>query len=257
MNRNKIFKYVFYNQLRSKLVIGYGLLFVVICFGLFYLNQDNSKALLSILNICLLIVPLVSIILSTINYYNSREFIELLVSQPINRNTIFRGIYLGQSLALGLTFLIGISIPIIIWQSIEQAIFLLLSGFLLTFIFSSIGLLIGVVVQDKAKGIGLAVLHWFYFSVVFDGFILGILYLFQDYPIDKAIIALTWLNPIDTARVINLLQFDISALMGFTGALLKNYLGSSFGLIISNIIMTLWAIIPFLIGEYLFKKKNF
>ena len=106
---------------------------------------------------------------------------------------------------------------------------LLLAGIVLTLAFISIAFFASVAMRDKAKGIGLSLLLWFYFSVIYDAIVLAILFSFSDYPLDRAVIALASLNPIDMARLMVLMKLDISALMGFTGAVYKQFFGSSFG----------------------------
>ena len=76
----KIVKYVMVDILRSRVVLSYTIILLVITLTIFNLEDSASKGLLSLLNIVLFIVPLVSIIFSTIYIYNSAEFIELLVS---------------------------------------------------------------------------------------------------------------------------------------------------------------------------------
>ena len=45
----------------------------------FNMEENSSKAMLSLLNIVLIVVPLISMIFTTIHYYNSYEFIELML----------------------------------------------------------------------------------------------------------------------------------------------------------------------------------
>src|SRR5699024_7539034 len=104
--------------------------------------------------------------------------------------------------------------------------------------------------------IGIAILLWFYFAIIFDGIILFILFQFMDYPLEKAIIGLSILNPIDLARILILIKMDISAMMGATSAVFKSFFGSSLGMLGSIIIMFLWAITPLWISLRLFNKKN-
>src|SRR5699024_822793 len=120
----------------------------------------------------------------------------------------------------------------------------LLMGILMSVIFVSIALLGSVYTKDKAKGIGIAILLWFYFSIIFDGIVLFVLFQFMDYPIEKALVGLSILNPIDLARIIILIKMDISAMMGATSAVFKSFFGSSLGMIGSISVMILWAFIP-------------
>src|SRR4249919_2268333 len=114
---NKIFKYVMADILRNKIVIGYTMFLLLISFSVFNLDDNATKGLLSLLNLVLIIVPLVSIIFSTIYIYNSAEFIELLVSQPLKRKKIWVSLFAGLSGSLSLAIAIGLGLPILIYSS--------------------------------------------------------------------------------------------------------------------------------------------
>lgn len=257
MTTLKILKYVMYDVLRSKMIIAYTLLLFLITFGIIYTGKDISKAVISLLNIVLLIVPLVSIIFGTIHFYNSKEFMEMLLAMPVKRKNIFWAEYTGLSLALSAGFAFGAGLPLIICGGASGTIYLILSGILLTFIFSSLAFLASVLNKDKAKGIGMALVIWFYMSVIFDAIVLVLYYIFSSYPLEKATIIVSALNPVDLARILILLKLDVSALMGYTGATLQHFFGSAFGMLFSVGFLLLWAVMPTLLSLRVFKRKNF
>ena len=252
----KVLKYVLYDIMRSRMVLAYTILLFLLCSGLFYLGSDYSSTLVSLLHVILLVVPLICIIFGTIHFYNSREFIEMLLAQPVDRNSIYFGEYLGLSGSLAMALLIGLGIPILLWQATEAAFYLLLVGLMLTFIFTALAFLTSVRSVDKAKGIGSALLLWFYFAVLFDGIVLLILHYFSDYPLEEAVLALTALNPIDIGRVLILLKLDTSALMGYTGALYQKFFGTGFGQAFSLSVLAVWISIPLFRARRIFSKKD-
>ena len=89
----KIFKYVVTDILRNKIVLIYTVFLLAASLSVFGLEDNSSKGLLSLLNIILIVVPLVNIIFSSIYIYNSAEFIELLVSQPLKRKSIWLSLF--------------------------------------------------------------------------------------------------------------------------------------------------------------------
>lgn len=252
----KIIKYVILDILRNKIVIAYTLFLFLLSFGLFNIEDNTSKGVLSLLTLILILVPLISIIFSTIYVYNSSEFIELLAAQPLQRRSLWISIFTGLSTSLSLAFFIGCGIPILIYAATPVGFTILMMGVLLSIIFVSIALLASIYTRDKAKGIGISILLWFYFSILFDGIILFVLFQFMDYPLEKAIVGLSVLNPIDLARILILIKMDISAMMGATSAVFKSFFGSAFGMIASISVMALWAIIPLWLSLRLFNKKN-
>jgi Cu-processing system permease protein len=178
------------------------------------------------------------------------------LAQPINRNIIFLSEYLAVSMSLCFAFIAGIGIPAVIFGAGREIGTLLFVGTLLTLVFTSFAFLSAVLTRDKAKAIGVALLFWFYFSLIYDGIVLWVIYAFNDYPLEKATLALTALNPVDLARIILLLQLDISALMGYTGAFYREFFGTNTGFMFSSVILMLWVILPIVIASFVFSKKD-
>ncbi|WP_288095952.1 ABC transporter permease subunit [Hydrotalea sp.] len=252
----KIIKYVIADILRNKIVIAYTIFLLAIGMSVFNLEDNTTKGLLSLLNIVLIVVPLVCIIFSTIYIYNSAEFVELLVSQPLQRKHIWLSLFSGIALALTLAFFIGIGIPVLLYSFTATGLILVGVGLLLTTIFVAIALLAAVHTRDKAKGIGIAVLLWLYFSLLFDGLILFILFQFSDYPLENLMLVLSALNPVDMGRILILLKMDVSALMGYTGAIFQNFFGTTTGIISTLLVMLLWIVLPIGFSLRKFKRKD-
>lgn len=252
----KLSKYVFYDIIRNKVILAYTVFLFVVSFTLFNMEENSSKALLSLLNIILIVVPLISMIFTTIHYYNSYEFIELMLSQPMSRRKILLSEYAGVSLSLTGGLLIGVGIPVLVYSPDSTGFSLLFTGLSLSFVFTSLAFLTSVKARDKARGIGYALLLWFYFALIYDGLLLLILFSFSDYPLEKITLILSALNPVDLGRISIMLKMDVSALMGYTGALYKDFFGSGAGTLFTTGIMFLWIVIPILWALRIFRKKD-
>ena len=252
----KISKYVLYDIGRNKVILGYTAFLFVVSMSLFQMEENSSKAMLSLLNIVLIVVPLISLVFSTIHWYNSYEFIELMVTQPISRKKVLMSEYMGISSSLIAAFIIGIGVPITIYAPDSTSMALLLIGCLLTLAFTSIAFLASVKSKDKARGIGVALLLWFYFALIFDGLILLILFAFSDYPQEKITLLLASLNPVDLGRIFIMLHMDVSALMGYTGAVYKDFFSSNTGMFYTVGIMLIWISLPLLLSIQSFNKKD-
>jgi len=151
---------------------------------------------------------------------------------------------------------VGAGIPVLLYYANPTGISLLFTGSALTIVFASIALLTSVRARDKARGIGVTLLTWFYFSLIYDGLVLLILFSFSDYPMEKMTLVLSALNPIDLGRIFIMLKMDISALMGYTGALYKDFFGSGTGLAFTAGILILWALVPLWLALRIFRKKD-
>ncbi len=181
----KIIKYVIIDILRNKIMLTYTAFLLVISLTIFNLEDNSSKGLLSLLNIILIIVPLVSMLFSAIYVYNSAEFVELLVSQPLKRRSIWLSLFTGLSCSMAVAFFIGAGIPILLYEATATGFMMLATGLLLSVIFVSIAMFATVKTRDKARGIGVTILLWLYFALIFDGLLLFILFQFADYPLEK------------------------------------------------------------------------
>jgi len=200
--------------------------------------------------------PLVSILFATIYLYNSSEFIELLLSQPVKRQKIWLSLFIGLSSSMVFSFLVGAGIPLLINSPDSIGLMMIIVGCLVSVIFVALAFLSSILTRDKAKGIGIAIMIWLYFALLFDGMVLFLLFQFADYPIETAMVGITALSPIDLARIQILLHLDVSAMMGYTGAIFKDFFGTSTGLIVSFLLLSLWAIIPFFISLKKFNRKD-
>ncbi|MBL7863029.1 MAG: ABC transporter permease subunit [Cyclobacteriaceae bacterium] len=253
---NRIIKYVFYDILRTRFILFYTVFLLICTFAFFQLDNDFGKVVLSLMNVVLMAVPLVSVVFTTIHFFNSYEFIELMLAQPINRRSIFLSEYLAVASSLCLAYVVGIGFPFLLYGAWQPIYTLLITGVFLTLVFVSLAFFSSVLTRDKAKAIGIALLFWFYFSLIYDGILLWVVYTFSDYPLEKLTLALIAFNPVDLARIIMLLQLDISALMGYTGAFYKNFFGSNLGLIFSISLLMLWVLWPLLFAMRIFSRKD-
>ncbi len=252
----KVSKYVIVDIMRSKVTLAYTVFLFIISLSIFNIEDNSAKGLLSMLNIILIIVPLVSLIFSTIYMYNAVEFIELLLSQPIQRKKLLFSIYVGITLSMVIAFVIGAGIPMLALEGSDTAYVMTFAGMALSAVFVSLAVLGSVITRDKTKGIGFAIMMWLFFSLLYDGLILLMLFQFSDYPLDKIVVAFCSLNPVDLARILILLKLDISAMMGYTGAIFNELFGSSFGIIYASGIMVIWILLPLFFALNKFKQKD-
>jgi Cu-processing system permease protein len=245
----KILKYSFYDLSRSRWSYVYFFFYLLLGVVLLFLNNDLSNAVITLMNVIIVLVPLIGTIFGVMYFYNSREFTELLLAQPVKRSSIFLGQYLGVAISLSASLILGLGLPFVIYGLFQSGAIwdfasLLISGVFLTFIFTAIAFNIALSNENKIKGFGLAILVWLFLAVVYDGLFLLSLVYFQDYPLDKFSLVASMLNPIDLSRILILLKLDISALLGYTGAVFKDFFGTNLGSFTSFGMLILWVIFP-------------
>jgi Cu-processing system permease protein len=258
----KILKYSFFDLMRSRWSYVYFAFYLALGFVLLFLNNDINKAVITLMNVIIVLTPLIGTIFGVMYYYNSKEFTELLLAQPIKRSNIFLGQYLGVAISLSLSLLLGLGIPFVSYglfmsPAIFDFILLLVTGTFLNFIFVALAFNIALSNENKIKGFGYAILMWLFLAVIYDGIFLISLVMFNEYPLDNFSLIVTMFNPIDLSRILILLKLDISALLGYTGAVFQQFFGTSLGMIMSSFILMLWIILPVSRIIYKSKKKDF
>lgn len=256
----KIVKYAFSDLARNRWMLLYGLFFLLLAEGLFRFGGNGTKVLLSLINVVLILIPLVSLFFGAMYLYHARDFVELLLAQPIERGSLFLGMYLGLAIPLAGGFVVGLGVPFLLRSGAGEASavgLMLCVGVALTLIFLALAFLIATHYNDRVQGLGVALLVWLGTAVLYDGLVLVLLSAFANYPLERPVLALMLLNPVDLARVVLLLNFDISALMGYTGAVVQHFFGRGVGLVLGAAALVAWWSAPFYLGGRLFHKKDF
>jgi Cu-processing system permease protein len=258
----QVFKYGALDLLRSRFLFGYGLFFFGASTGLLFFAERAAQSVVSLLEIELLAVPLVGFVFAIVHYWNSREFLEMLLAQPVNRSSVFLGHYLGLMLPLGAVFAAGTGLPFVVWgKPLEgtggTVAILVAAGVLLNAITTAISYWLVTRFEDRVKALGLAVTAWLVFAFLFDGLLFFVGVRFHEYPLEKPMLLLSMLNPVDLARVAVMLRLDVAALMGYTGALYQEFFGSAAGVGLAIAILAVWFAVPLAAGLFSFRRKDF
>jgi len=257
----KILKYELNDALRSKWALAYTVFFLVVTDALFRFGGGGGQVVLSLLNVVLILVPLVSLVFGTVYLYNAREFTELMLAQPVRRSALFAGLYGGLALPLTAGFVLGVGLPFV-WHGAAAAYLptlgrLLLVGVLLTASALALAFWIAVLFEDRVKGLAAALVLWLFLAVVYDGLLLLVAYTFSAYPLETPMIVLGLLNPVSLARVLLLLTLDVAALLGYTGAAFERFFGTALGTGLSLGALLMWCAVPLALARRRFLRKDF
>jgi Cu-processing system permease protein len=192
--------------------------------------------------------------------HNAREFIELLLAQPVGRGSLYAGLFSGVATPLVAAFLLGVGTPLLLQggspEYFAQCALLLGAGTLLTITFTALAVAVAVRFDDRARALGIALLVWLVSALLYDGLLLFVATTFGDYPLETPLLAMVFLNPVDLARVALLMSFDVSALMGYTGAVYEKFFGAG-GMALAFAALLLSSVVPFVLGRRWFLRKDF
>jgi Cu-processing system permease protein len=251
----RILRYELHNVLRSRTVLVYAALLFLLTDALFRFGGSGARVVLSLLNVVLILVPLVSALFGTMHVRRA-EFTGC--CWPSRRPAIlFTGHISARRWPVHFA---GVGLRLSARQAGGPP-----SGAAPDA--ARGGGSADVVLRrspccwphfdDRAKGLGGAILVWLACAIIYDGLILLIVSSFSDYPLERAVLALTLMNPVDLGRVLLLLQFDTAALMGYTGAVFERFFGSTGGRVAVLAALVVQAVVPLALALRVFRRKDF
>lgn len=234
---------------RSRWLLAYVVLLLAGAEGIVRLSGGTPGALAGVTSLVLLALPLVSLIFGLMYLQASRDFIDMLLAQPVGRLGLYGGLYAGLAVALAGSFLVGCGLPLLLHRPAEPGatqatLVLLAAGVLLTLCFLSLAFVTATLVRDRVKALGAALVAWLLAAVVFDALLLFAVTRLQDYPLERPLMVAVLLNPIDLARVLVLLRLDAAALLGYTGAVFQEVFGTALGTLLALLALLAWAGLP-------------
>jgi Cu-processing system permease protein len=245
---------------RSRWLVAYVLVLLGLTDLLFRFGGSGERVVLSLTNVILALVPLVGLVLGAMHVYQSREFIELMLAQPVGRRTLFGALYAGLALPLAGAYALGVGLPLL-WHG--QLIggsaggpTLILAGVALTFVFTALAFVIALLFEERAAGLGAAIVTWLLTVVVYDGLLLFAVVTLDKWPVEVPSMVATLLNPVDLGRVLLLLRFDMGALAGYTGAIFARFIDGPTAMIIAVAALGLWILVPLGLGLRRFERRD-
>lgn len=246
---------------RGRWIIVYALLLLGLAQTLVMLEADAVRATAGLVNAALLVTPLVGLLFGALYMYGARDFNRLLLAQPVSRRELFGGLYAGVALPLVGAELLGLGLPLGIAALRQGAGFgsvgrLLVVVVALTLVSVALAFLVAVTVRDRAAGMGVAILVWLGLTVLYDGLFASAAVALPDTLLEKPALALTLLNPVDTARILLLMEFDAAALLGYTGAVFRGFFGGSTGILVASGVLTAWIALPLVAARRAFDRAD-
>ena len=252
MKMGQIFRYCFWDLLRSRFILAYFGFFLAGSMGIFRFSPSASAAFGALLSAVILLAPLCCQIYGTLYFYQSRGFHELMFAQPIGRIPLCLGQFLALSAALGLAFLMAVGIPIAAYGfsaggDVRLLMVFVGGGLLLHFIFLALAFLVAVSVEDRLRGFSTSLVIWLTLVFGYDALVMALVMKFSDYPLETPVLAAMLLNPVDLERVLVLMHLDSAALLGYTGASFQKFFGTVLGTWVSLGALLMWIIAPLLL----------
>ncbi|MDA0874078.1 MAG: ABC transporter permease [Bacteroidetes bacterium] len=257
-----IFGFQLQDALRSRWLTLHTLVYLCISEGLLLSTGFADKTLVSLINVVLFLVPLIALVFGVIHQYNNRDYTVWMLTQPVERRHLFSGLFLGLTVPMMASFGLGLGLPFLWHGGLAGGQMLRLAtlvglGSVLILVGTGVATILSIRFSDRVKGIGLVLIFWMGFALLFDGLVLLGVSAFAQWPVEKALLGAMLLNPIDLARLILLQTFDAAAMLGYTGAVFTRFFGSAMGLILATGALVLWAVTPTWSALRLFNRQDF
>ena len=257
----------FWDRIRNRWVLAVAVIFTVFALVIAYFGaaqqgtvgfRGMDVTIASLVSLVIYLVPLIALILGYDAIVGERErgSLELLLSMPITHFELLMGKFVGLAGALAFSTLAGFGLAGILlsYQLGPTALYhyvgFMLSAILLGMAFLSIAVMVSVMASDRMRASGMAIGLWFFYVLVYDLLLLGILVLSQKRFSLSFFPVLLYLNPADIFRILNVFGFEeVRKLYGLATVLPANLaspwlLGSA---------MVMWIIAPLGIAVWRFK----
>ncbi|CAG2143426.1 putative ABC transporter permease protein NosY [Cupriavidus yeoncheonensis] len=236
----------FRDRVRNRWVLAVALVFTVFSVAISYFGGAEQGTLgprsiefvvTSQVSLVIYLVPLIALLLGFDAIVGERErgSLDLLLALPLTRGELLLGKYLGLAGALacstiaGFALMAGLLYERFGWPGLYPYLGFVLSAVLLGLAFLSMALLLSVRSRDRTRASGMAIALWFFFVLVFDLLLLGLLVASSGQPgtsggsggFAAGLFSGDWLawllllNPADIFRILNV--FSLDQLRGLSG----------------------------------------
>jgi Cu-processing system permease protein len=255
--------------LRSKWLLSFGLLFVLLAFFVTYFSQTGSSGFegfnrmtASLLNLNLLLIPLISLLMGSLFLAGEKEDsgLMLLLTYPVYVQSVLMGKFFGLLVALGtvLTSGYGVSLLSMVMLNSEASVSVILKFYLLSFvlaaIFLALSVLIGIRAKSRFQALGISLVIWAVFVLFYEFMIMGISLFLTNQSILTLLSISIFVNPVEIIRVWSILALDGSPVFGPSLYDMMTWADGWKGNLLFSVSSIVWIFVPLWISSFLIKR---
>ncbi len=257
----------FRDRMRNRWVLAVALVFTVFSLVIAYFGGAQQGAvgfrsieftIASLVSLVIYLIPLIALLLGFDAIVGERErgSLDLLLALPITRLELLLGKYLGLAAALTLSTLAGFGLVAVLlysqlsWSGLYHYIGFMISSVLLGLAFLSLAVLVSVIARDRTRASGLAIAMWFFFVLVFDLLLLGVLVSTGGRFGGETFAYLLLLNPADVFRILNVFSLDDVRTLYGLASIVPPSLGHP---AVMGGVMLAWIALPLGLANWRFK----
>ncbi len=225
--------------------------------------QDFTRTSASVVNLAGFLIPLFALLLGVFSFISNGEYLELMITQPVPRSHVLLGRYLGLVITVLGASIIGFGLPGVVIALVIGATgalkYLVVMGYslLLALVFTGLSVLISLLSGRRQISVGIALAVWIFFEVLYGVLMLGTTLYLTPGALRTVLLVGLLGNPIDTVRVLSLLQVGGAHLFGPAGATLMKMTGSTaMASILGLVGVALWVIVPVYLSIRVFRTQD-
>ncbi|WP_100638317.1 ABC transporter permease [Marinobacter salexigens] len=262
------------DSFRNRWLIAIALVFATLAVGIAWFGAAASgqvgyastpATIASLASLGIFLIPLIALLLAYDAIVGEEEggTLLLLMTYPLSRGQLLFGKFFGHGLTLALATLIGfgvagIAIALLVEDVAVGALAIamlrfIISTTLLGWSFIALAYVVSVRVSEKPIAAGLALAIWFFFVLIFDLMLLGVLVASQGEFNAELLPWLLLLNPTDIYRLLNIVTFSDSAQLSGVLSLGSDLPIGPSGLWLA---LVLWFVIPLTGAWALFRGRR-
>ncbi len=257
----------FWDRIRNRWVLAVTAIFVFFALVIAYFGASQQGVvgfssieltIASLVSLAIYLVPLIALILGYDAIVGERErgSLDLLLALPITRLELLLGKYLGLSAALVFSIAAGFGLVGVFLSyqidlgALGQYAAFIFSTILMGLAFLSLSVLISVVAANKTIASGVAIALWFFYVLIYDLILLGILVVTEGQWGGDFFPTLLLLNPADVFRILNIFSLEqVKTLYGLA-TVFPESLANPWVL---NTAMLAWIVAPLGLAYWKFK----
>lgn len=248
----------FRDRIRSRWVLAAAVIFTLFALVIAYFGSAQAGAvgfrsmdltIASLVSLVIYLVPLISLVLGYDALVGERErgSLDLLMTMPITRLELLLGKYLGLGMALAISTIAGFGLAGVILSYgigfpalLHYAVFMI-TTLLMGLSFLSLAMLLSAYCSSRVSASGAAIALWFFFVLVYDLALIGILVAMGSGIVGRVFPILLFLNPTDIFRIVNVYNMDeVRNLYGLATVLPQTFASNW----ILCLALILWIIMP-------------
>ena len=257
----------FWDRIRNRWVLAVAAVFAIFALAIAYLGTAQQGAIgfrgidvtiASLVSLVILLVPLIALLLGYDAIVGERDkgSLDLLLSMPITRLELLLGKFCGLALALAFSTVAGfglagvmLSYHVGLGALYKYAVFLV-SALLLGWAFLSLAVMISVTAGNRIRASGLAIALWFFYVLVYDLLLLGLVVASGGRFELTVLPALLMLNPADVFRVLNVFGFEEVKRMYGLATVLPDTMTNPWLMLTA---MLVWIVTPLVVAIWRFR----